>query len=62
MKILAPQLLVDIVRGVRVPLKIDNKTISGDLGHYSGILIGVDLATELLETLMLEKTREKFLC
>ena len=51
---------MDIAKGVGAPLKIDNMMINGDLGHFARILGDVDLASEILKTLMLEKTGESF--
>ena len=46
---------MDIACGVGVPLKIDNATINGDLGHFARLLIEVDLSTDLPDTLTLER-------
>ena len=49
-----------MTKGVRVPLKIDDNTVNGNLGHYARVLVEVDLATNLPETLLLEKFGKSF--
>ncbi|KAF3432273.1 hypothetical protein FNV43_RR27012 [Rhamnella rubrinervis] len=47
-------IISNLVRGIGVPLKIDNATSSGNFGHFTRVLIDVDLAGFIPETLLLE--------
>ena len=44
----------DVARAIGVPLKIDQATINGDFGHFSRVLIDIDLKSPLLNTIQLE--------
>ncbi|KAF3433531.1 hypothetical protein FNV43_RR24633 [Rhamnella rubrinervis] len=38
------KVLFDLTRGIGVPLRIDNATLSGNFGHFAWVLMDVDLA------------------
>lgn len=42
-----PQILIDIVRNIGIPLLIDRATLEGDYSHFTRVLIDVDLANPL---------------
>ena len=42
------QILSDIARAIRVPLRLDQATINGDFGHYARVLVDTDLKHPLL--------------
>ncbi|KAF3455749.1 hypothetical protein FNV43_RR00391 [Rhamnella rubrinervis] len=48
------QIISDLVRGIGVPLKIDNATLLGNFDHFTWVLADVDLTGFVPETLLLE--------
>ncbi|KAK2661721.1 hypothetical protein Ddye_000295 [Dipteronia dyeriana] len=49
-----PNILYTIARSIGIPLKIDKNTLDGQLNHYARVLIDIDHATPLEDTLMVE--------
>lgn len=49
-----PKIPNDLALGIRVPLRIDHPTLSRDFDHYVCVLIDVDLATKLMQSLILD--------
>ncbi|KAF3432524.1 hypothetical protein FNV43_RR27264 [Rhamnella rubrinervis] len=47
-------IISDLVRGIEVPLKIDNATLSSNFCHFAWVLVDVDLTSFISETLLLE--------
>ncbi|XP_050222822.1 uncharacterized protein LOC126672915 [Mercurialis annua] len=54
------QTLADTARGIGIPLRIDAATANGELGHFARVLIDVDLASELLNQLLIERVGKSF--
>ena len=54
-----PNILLNVARGIGIPLKIDQNTLDGNFGHFARILIKVDLSKELLESIMIERQGHK---
>ena len=55
-----PQILSDIAKCVGHPLKIDNASIQGDLGHYARVLVDIDLSKSLIYSVMIEREGYEF--
>lgn len=49
-----PKILSDLARGIRVPMRIDHATVYGDFGHFARVLIDIDLANKLPQSLILD--------
>ena len=49
-----PQILSDIACGIGVPLKFDRAILKGDYGHFTHMLIDVDLSKPLSNSIMIE--------
>ncbi|KAF3452087.1 hypothetical protein FNV43_RR08183 [Rhamnella rubrinervis] len=49
-------ILTDLVRGIGIPLKIDNITLSGNFGHFARVLVDIDLSGFVPDKLLLEIT------
>ncbi|KAK2638051.1 hypothetical protein Ddye_025846 [Dipteronia dyeriana] len=49
-----PQILSDMTRGIRIPLKFDRANLEGDYGHFARMLIDVDLSKSLHDSIMIE--------
>ncbi|KAK2638286.1 hypothetical protein Ddye_026081 [Dipteronia dyeriana] len=49
-----PQILLDMARGIEIPLKFDRATLEGDYGHFTHMLIDVDLSKPLPDSIMIE--------
>ena len=47
---------MNVARGIRAPLKIDNVTLEGNFGHFARVQVDVDLSKELPES----KEKDKF--
>ncbi|KAF3432476.1 hypothetical protein FNV43_RR27216 [Rhamnella rubrinervis] len=50
------RILTDLARGIETPLKIDNTTLLGNFGHYTRVLVDMDLSGFVPEKLLLETT------
>ncbi|KAF3451240.1 hypothetical protein FNV43_RR07335 [Rhamnella rubrinervis] len=51
-----PRILTDLARGIDTLLKFDHSTIVGNYGHYTRVLVDVDLAGFVPKKLLLETT------
>ncbi|XP_057790741.1 uncharacterized protein LOC131007841 [Salvia miltiorrhiza] len=47
-----PEIIVGIARYLGLPIKIDSSSAKGEFGHYARVLVEVDLALPLHETLL----------
>ncbi|KAF3455104.1 hypothetical protein FNV43_RR05552 [Rhamnella rubrinervis] len=50
------QLSCDLIRGIGIPLRIDNYTLLGNCVHFAWVLVDMDLAGFVLKKLLLEMT------
>ncbi|PON70649.1 Zinc knuckle CX2CX4HX4C [Parasponia andersonii] len=46
-----PQILSDLARAVRAPLKIDQATLNGNFGHFARVLVDIVLKNLLLDSI-----------
>ena len=47
-------------KGIRDLVRIDKATLEGDFCHYARVLVDVDLASMVLETLWINRERKAF--
>lgn len=50
-----PQILVDLSLCIGVPLRFDENNVSGEFGHFTQMLVDVDLSMPLLNFVILQK-------
>ncbi|PON50333.1 Zinc knuckle CX2CX4HX4C [Parasponia andersonii] len=54
MGLLGSSILSDLARGVGVSIRFDEMTLKGEFGHFTRILIDIDLSQPLSDSLMVE--------
>ncbi|KAK3217928.1 hypothetical protein Dsin_011898 [Dipteronia sinensis] len=50
-----PNIIFDLARGIGVPLRLDMATIEGDFGHFTCVLVDIDVSTVPPSSLLLER-------
>lgn len=55
-----PKILFAIVRGIGVPLSLDDVTTNKTLGHYARVLVDIDLGSPLRDENLVERQRFAF--
>ncbi|KAK0605024.1 hypothetical protein LWI29_021929 [Acer saccharum] len=50
-----PKIISDLARGIGVPLRLDRATVEGDFGHFTRVLVDIDVSTVPPSSLLLER-------